>query len=79
MICLLTQHSMIAIPNRKRKDFYIAWFTFIKAELPKNNNFGGINNFITDLGTRGFCFKDQTDTDYLIFDNNLIKLLKSEA
>lgn len=75
MVCLLTQNKLIHIPNRKQGQFFKAWYLYIGAPLPKNNNFTGITNYFDEIGADGYMFKEM-DFDFLrikpIFEKALI-------
>jgi len=77
MLCLLSEHGLILTPNLKRSDFYLSWYGLINEQLPKNNNFYGINKHIVDKSVSGFVFHDEADQDYCHLKSTFEEALKS--
>jgi hypothetical protein len=64
MFCLLTQNDLLNIPDRKRTDYFKAWYNFIEKPFPDRNNFAAINKCFLEINETGFLF-DEYDYDYL--------------
>ena len=77
MLCLLSESGIVLIPNKKRTDFYLSWYSFIGEPLPKKNNFYGINKNIVDKSVSGFVFHDEADQDYCHLQSTFEQARKS--
>ena len=61
MLCLLVEHKYVAIPERKRSDFFRSWYTYISRKIP--TNFEAENKHIDAVD--GLRFYNDTDKDYM--------------
>ncbi len=77
MFCLLSDKGFITVPNRKRNNYYMAWYIFIHKQFPKRNNFYAINKFIFDKAANGLFFNDESDPDYLQLKSTFDNILKT--
>ena len=74
MLCLLSEKNLVSVPSKRRKDFFLSWYSFIDQPPPSNHNFSVINRFIADKGS-SFIFKDEADGDFRNLKNIFFKSL----
>ena len=78
MLCLISQRGFVVILDKKRKDFFAAWYRYINRPLPKRSNFTAINKFMYEKIAIGFVFKNE-DTDYYSLERAFDKALKNSG
>lgn len=73
LFAVLSQNYLLDITDRSRRKFYLAWFKYCGFEIPTNNNFSGINDFM-EWSVNGLLFKEH-DFDFMNLEPQILKII----